>query len=119
MTGNWRKRQEEDRKKESIVATAANQNGKEEKDFTITTSLRRSSSSSESCLDENETKQDDEEKEMMSKCVTEADLNALGAKRLKAELMGNEVGLFVSDTVRTRKSTSSSGLLARGFFNAV
>lgn len=98
MTGKWRKRQEEDREKESIEAMAPNYRGKEEKDLTVTTSLRRSSSSSESCLDENETKKDDEENEMMSKRVTEADLNALGAKRLKAELMGNEVGLLVLDT---------------------
>ena len=53
--------------------------------------LKQSSSSSESSLEDNESKDDKEEKEMMSKRVTEADVNALGAKRLRAELMGDEV----------------------------
>ena len=56
------------------------------------TSSKQDSSGSESSSEENGSKEDGkEEKEMMSKRVTEADLNALGAKRLKAELMGNEV----------------------------
>ena len=56
------------------------------------TSSKQDSSGSESSSEENGSKADGkEEKEMMSKRVTEADLNALGAKRLKAELMGNEV----------------------------
>lgn len=34
---------------------------------------------------------------MIAKVVTEADLNVLGAKRLKAELMGNEVYVYESE----------------------
>ena len=68
--------------------------GKQEKveDSEITKTSKQSSSGSESSSEEDVSQEDDkEEKEMMSKRVTEADLNALGAKRLKAELMGNEV----------------------------
>lgn len=83
MTDRWRKKQED--KPDTRSTLPVKQNVKEMED------LKRSSSSSESSPEEEESKDDKEEKEIMSKRVTEADLNALGAKRLKAELMGDEV----------------------------
>ena len=90
MTGRWRKKQEEDRQKATSPTLPTKQDVIEEKDLEIATSSKQSGSSSESSSEENG-EDDKQEKEMMSKRVTEADLNALGAKRLKAELMGNEV----------------------------
>ena len=87
MTGRWKKKQDTDRQGAPNLLDK-----KEKKDSEITSSSKQSSSGSESSSEENVSQKDDkEEKEMMSKRVTEADLNALGAKRLKAELMGNEV----------------------------
>ncbi|XP_028400015.1 CWF19-like protein 2 [Dendronephthya gigantea] len=91
-SGKWRKNLGDDKEKE----TSHREHLREERD--MKTSSKRSSPSSESSSDENDGKEDkkeekeveNEEKEAMSKRVTEADLNALGAKRLKAELMGNE-----------------------------
>ena len=83
MTDRWRKKQED--KPETRSTLPVKQNVKEIED------LKRSSSGSESSSEEEESKDDKEEREIMSKRVTEADLNALGAKRLKAELMGDEV----------------------------
>ncbi|CAB3983425.1 CWF19 2 [Paramuricea clavata] len=88
-TGRWRKKQEEDRQKATSPPLPTKQDVIEEKDLEIATSSKQSGSSSESSSEENG-EDDKQEKEMMSKRVTEADLNALGAKRLKAELMGNE-----------------------------
>lgn len=61
----------------------------ETRDAEIETSSKQSSSGSESS-DGSDSKRESVEG-MKSQRVTEADLNALGAKRLKAELMGNEV----------------------------
>ena len=83
MTDRWRKKREV--RPETSLSLPAKQHVTEVED------LKQSSSSSESSLEDNESKDDKEEKEMMSKRVTEADVNALGAKRLRAELMGDEV----------------------------
>ena len=84
-SGRWKKKQDTDRQEEKNL-----EDKKEKSDSEITRSSKQSSGSESSSEENVSQKGDKQEKEMMSKRVTEADLNALGAKRLKAELMGNQ-----------------------------
>ena len=94
FTGRWRKKQEEQAETSSSLRSRpdAREDVKDLERLDLAASSARQSSSSGSSSEEKDIKEENkEEKEIFSKPVTEADLNALGAKRLKAELMGNEV----------------------------
>ena len=83
MTDRWRKKREV--RPETSLSLPAKQHVTEVED------LKQSSSSSESSLEDNESKDDKEEKEMMSKRVTEADVNALRAKRDEVHIRNTEL----------------------------
>lgn len=100
--GRWRKKEQGDEtaKKETHKPTKQEEN--------IEGRLNESSDSGSS-PEENQDGakdggEDSEETALMSKRITEADLNSLGAKRLKAELMGNEV----SD-IQSKSSAATKG----------
>ena len=93
FSGGWRKKTETDISSKTIVGKDVD---KDKKLREVEKRTQDSSSESESSdnSDEEAVETIQSEPAVPDKQITEADLNALGAKILRAELMGSEVGPF-------------------------